>query len=59
LAGLLWNCFQGTVAARRYRAHMSSALYEGCWTNPASTVMATLIERWPREDRERWHRVFR
>jgi hypothetical protein len=58
LAGLLWKCFQGTAASRRYRAYMSKALYEGCWTNPREAVMATLVERWPREDRERWRSAF-
>jgi len=58
LAGLVWHCFRGTAVCQPYRTLIVEAMQNSYWTTPDDPWMIQITDRWPRDDRERWRKVF-
>jgi hypothetical protein len=58
LAGLVWHCFRGTAVCRPYRNLIIKAMQNSFWTTPDDPWMLQITDRWPRDDRELWRKVF-
>jgi len=57
LAGLIWNCLHESKVSRPYAERVVDAVSRRL--NLKWVRQPTLMDRWPRDERERWHTVFR